>query len=117
MLLTAVGCQETTVRGREGREMSIGIPRSLSIQRGHAQTLDVIVTRTNFNEGVSISVAQLPSGVTAEVPSGPSTAEKVTLVFRAKASADLVQGQTVRVTADGPDGMQSIQYFNLAVTE
>ena len=117
LIAVAAGCQRETVRGTGGQEMTVTIPRSVTIQRGQTKVVDVGIQRKAFTEGVGVAVSQLPKGVEAEVPSKPVETDKATVLLKASKFADLVGNQAVSVTVSGPSGMQAIQYFKLTVTE
>jgi hypothetical protein len=109
------GCEQVTVRGPEGKQMTICLPASVTIHRAETEILKVNIKRTKFTDAVTVTLAQLPKGVEADESSKTVETDMVTFTLKADPMADLVHQQEVRVMAEGPDGMRATAYFKLSV--
>ncbi|MEX0775465.1 MAG: hypothetical protein WD042_07100 [Phycisphaeraceae bacterium] len=117
MMLLLVGCQRATVEGSEGRRLTLTVPRSVTIQRGQTQMVEVGIKRHGFTDGVRVSLAGLPSGVSARDSAKTVETDAATLVLEATRTADLVSNQAVTVTVAGPDGMKASEQIRLNVVQ
>lgn len=111
------GKNTVTVSGTKARQMTVSVPRSVTIQRGQTKVFEVGIERKNFTEGVRVKVSQLPKGVTVDDSSKNVETDAVIFILEAAYSAYLVSDQAVKVTVDGPGDMQSIQVFRLTVKD
>ena len=116
-LIAAAGCQATTVRGPAGEGVTTTTPRSLTIHRGSSVPLEIGIDRENFSGPVTVSLAQLPDGVTVDDKSQTVETTSATFVLRASRDAALVRNQAVSVTVEGRDDRRATQYFDLTVLE
>ncbi|MFP4214466.1 MAG: hypothetical protein ACLFVH_00950 [Phycisphaerae bacterium] len=113
-----VGCQQAHVSGPGSRELSMTFPAYVTIQRGSDRMVDVTITRVATREPVTISISQLPSGVTAKQSSQTVETDEVTFILQADRDAALVSNQQVALTIQGERNSQSAtDHFHLAVTE
>lgn len=111
------GKSEATVAGPQGQEMTVVIPRSVTLRRGESQAIEVGIQRKGFVGGVSVTISMLPRGVQADVPPRPVEADIVGCVLKADADADMVSGQPVTIMVAGPNGMQTTRTFKLTVKQ
>jgi predicted small secreted protein len=110
------GKNQAVVNGPRGRQMTISVPRAVSVQRGQIRVLEVGIKR-NFDNPVRLGVAGLPPGVLADEPEGPVDGDKGVMLLRASPTAELTAGHTFQVIAAGPDGMKAIVSAKLNVEE
>ena len=115
MIMLVVGCEQQTVRGPEGRRMTVSVPAGVSMQRGQTAQVDVSITRVGFSGSVMVSIENLPRGVAAAQTVRNVETDRTVFILNADPQADLVENQRVRIIAEGPDGMQITQYFPLSV--
>lgn len=90
-------------------------PTSLSLEQGASGTVTVTVTRSGgFTGSVALTASGLPSGVTADAPSGTGA----TLVMTLSAGASAATGSSsVTITASGSGVSSATTTLNLTVTE
>ena len=117
-LLAATACRHTTtVHGPGGESVSATAPSSVWIARGKSTPLVVSIDRQNFTGPVTVSIAQLPSGVSADRSSMTVETTQATFALKASKTADLVQNQAVMVTISDANGRRATQYVQLTVTD
>ena len=116
-LVAAGACQSTTVHGTEGRSLTATTPSSLTIRRGESIPLEVGIDREKFTGPVTVSIFQLPKGVSSDKSSIKAGTTTATFILKAAANADLVTNQAVGVTVEDPNGRQATQFVTLSVTE
>ncbi len=116
-LLALAGCQQSTVRGPEGKALTLTVPAAVTLHRGETQTVQVGLARTEFTQGVTVSLANLPAGVTARESSKTVETTAATFVLTASQDAALVTNQAVNVTAKGPNGMATTEQMRLTVKQ
>jgi hypothetical protein len=114
-LMAVAGCERVTVEGSGGRSLSLTMPANVDIVRGRTETVEVYITRKNTTAPVTVSISQLPSGVTVRQPSRTVETDSVAFILEANNDATLVKNQAVAVTIEGPDGMRGTDHFNLSV--
>jgi hypothetical protein len=117
VLVVAAGCQETGVKGPEGKSMTLTVPMAVTLHRGTTSVVQIGLKRQNMNEGVQVSIADLPRGVKAKESSMNVETDSATFILQADKDADLVANQTVAVMMEGPDGMRATEHFRLTVKE
>ncbi len=117
VLLSAVGCQQETVQGPSGKALTLTTPSSVTIRRGGQRTVEMGIARKNTRADVTVSLSQLPSGVTVGESSRRVATDSVSFILKADPTAALVGGQAVTVTIEGPDGMRGTEHFRLSVVE
>ena len=117
LALIAAGCRESEVRGPYGESVTAITARSMLIRRGEQQPFEVAIDRQNFSGPVTVSIAQLPKGVSADRSSMKTDATVATFILTAARDASLVENQAVSVTVEGMDGRRAAHYVNLSVTE
>ena len=113
----AQGCQQSTVSGPAGQKMTVAVAHSVTLHRGQSSAVEVGIQRVGFTDPVTISVSQLPAGVTVEDATRSVGTDKTAFIFRASPDADLVGNQQVRITAQGPAGVESTQYMSLTIVK
>ncbi len=116
VLVMAAGYQ-TTVRGPEGKTLTVVAPLPVTIHRGETKLVKVGVKREKISEGVRVSLSNLPAGVTAKDSSMTVETDAATFVLEASKTADLVAKHAVMITAEGPAGMRASREFELTVKE
>jgi len=112
-------CAHTTVNGPRGEELTLMAPADQTLRRGETNKVSVFVRRDKISGPVTLKIDNLPSGVeviekSVSVP-GDSMSTEFTLY--AKPNADLVSNHAVRVTAIGPDNIQTTEWFDLDVKQ
>lgn len=117
LLAKMEGCEKSTVRGPAGKQLTLAVPESFSIQRGAIEPLQIGLKRENFAAAVRVSLSKLPKGVSARQDSQTVETNAATFVLEASKDADLVTKQAVTVTAVGPDGMTVTENVELTVKE
>lgn len=117
VLFAAAACQQTSVRGPRGEELTATAPKWVTIHRGESVPLTVGIDRERFSGPVTVSLSQLPSGVAVDRRSQRVDTDAATFALSAKPDADLVARQALRVTVKGPDGRETTQYVDLTVAE
>ena len=116
-LVVLAGCQTGTVRGPGGQVLTVETPRMVTIQRGQTETLKIGIERKHFTGAVTVSIAQLPAGVTVDEPSKKVETDAATFVFKAANDAALVRNHAMQVSAGGPEGMAVTKHVKLTVKE
>jgi len=116
-LATAAGCHTTEVNGPGGESVAATTPRSLTLHRGSSIALEVDIDREQFTGPVTVSVSQLPKGVSADRASAKVESTMATFVLEASKTADLVSNQKIAVTVEGMGGRKAMQYISLDVTD
>ena len=123
-----VGCQETTTTGPATKTTSSGKPlvkkltvmeaKSQTIKQGDTDKVTIMINRDNFDDPVTISLNDLPAGVTVighemTIPAGSSS-----LTVELKANPDAAVGDhMVQVAAKAPGLDENVQSFKLTVKE
>ena len=116
-LLAGAACQSSTVRGTGGRSVTATTPTSMMIHRGDSAPLEIGIDRAQFTGAVTVSIFQLPKGVTADKASISAETTSATFILTATPSADLVTNQAVGVTVEALDGRKATQFINITVKE
>jgi hypothetical protein len=111
-----LGCQTATVEGPQGQKLTLITPTNVAIARGTSETFDVEVQRTNTDAAVTLTLDQLPDGVSARRPSQTIETDSAAFILQAEDDAALVSNHAVAVTIEGPGGMRGTEYVNLTVT-
>jgi len=128
-LLFTVGCNNTTtstvgtrVSTRTGetvvKKLSLTAAKDQTITRGSTDKVDVSISRSNFDEPVTIAIANLPNGVEVaeKEMTIPNGATKLTLTLKAAADAALGE-HMVNITASAPGLEKTTQAFKLTVKQ
>ena len=115
-LFSVVACQSATVRGTEGRSLTATAPVWMTVQRGTSSPLEIGIDRQKFTGPVTVSVFQLPRGVTTDKSTIRSESTTATFIVTASATADLVSNQAVGIIVEDPSGRQVTQFVNLSIT-
>src|SRR6185295_4691589 len=97
----------STVRGPNGERLGVVRPHDQDIARGETETVTVHLKRDNIAGPVMVSIQGLPSGVEAVDAPRSTETDKVQIVLRAMPNADLVSGQRIMVTAEGPGNIRA----------
>ncbi len=117
LMMLVAGCQQSTVRGPQGKALTLTVPATVTIDRGQTQVIEVGLARTDFTSPVRLSLTNLPHGVTARESSKTVETTMATFVIQAANDAALVTNQAVSVRAQGPDGMATTEQFRLTVRQ
>lgn len=106
--LTGCGKDKDTVTGADGKKLSIEYPKEVSVAVGETSPVKVTVTRTKFDEDVTIEFAQLPDGVTVKEKETviKKGSKESTFNLTATGSAKPGKGHAIKVSASG-GGMKS----------
>ena len=115
--LALAGCRSSQVNGPRGESITAVTPRSLQIRRGEQRPLEVDIDRENFTGPVTVSIWQLPKGVSSDKSSVKSETTAATFILTATKDAPLVENQAVGVTIEGMNGRSASHYVNLTVTD
>jgi hypothetical protein len=115
--LVVVGCEKTTVQGKEGKALTLTAPSNQSIEQGKDNQVKISITRTKFSDPVTIKFENLPSGVkcTDADPRIASDSTSANFTLHADANAPPVDSHAVTAIAEGPDGMHARQNFKVTV--
>lgn len=116
-IFAALGCQESTVRGPEGKAMTISLPGPITLQRGQNYPLTMGIERKGFSGPVTVSIAQLPNGVAVQEKTQTVETDKAVFMLTASDTAEIVGNQQVKVKASGPTGITTTQYLSLTVVK
>ena len=116
-LCLLAGCQTGSVRGPGGQAMTVETPMTVTIQRGQTETMKIGIDRKNFVDAVTVSVSQLPAGVTVDEPSKKIETDAATFLLKAAKDATLVVNQAMAVKVSGPEGMAVTKHVKLTVKE
>jgi hypothetical protein len=115
VVLMLVGCQQVSVRGPGGKEMTLAMPKSLTIAQGQKAIMTVDIDRKMFASPVTVSISGLPSGVSVDRSSQTVETDAATFILKADREATLVVNQDVEIKAEGPDNMVARDYVRLTV--
>jgi hypothetical protein len=116
-MMTA-GCQQATITGPGDRELSMEFPAYVTIQRGSSERMEVEIHRTATREPVTVSISNLPDGVTAKQTRQTVETNEVTFMLEADRNAALVSNQAVSITLTGRQDDQSVtEHFKLTVSD
>jgi hypothetical protein len=64
---------------------------------------------------VTVSLSQLPRGVSVDAMTQTVQTDKAVFVLSASPKADLVGNQRVKIVAKGPNGVEETQYMSVNV--
>lgn len=114
-----VGCQKTTVEGKDGKKLTLTKPTDTSINRGSTDPVKVSISREKFTDPVEVTFTGLPDGIHVQDPSKKITQDESAETYTLKADNDakLVENQEVTVTAKGPDQLGASEKFKLTVKD
>ena len=113
------GCDNggTTVRGPAGQTLTLRTPQTFVIQRGTTKPLVVDLDREGFSGPVRVAIMDLPQGVRARETAQRVETTGATFLIRADRDAALVSSHRVRISAQGPGGMEAIREISMNVTD
>jgi hypothetical protein len=117
VLGVGAGCRESQVYGPGGSSVTSVTTRAMNIRRGEQKALAVDIDRRDFSGPVTVSIWQLPRGVTVDQSSVKTDADQASFVLKAAPDAGLVENQAVGITIESPDGRRASHYVNVTVTE
>ncbi len=115
--LMSMGCQSSTVHGDDGTSITVTTPLSVNLKRGASALLAVGIDRERFTGAVTVTLSQLPDGVSAEDSSRRVETTATTFVLRASRTASLLQNHSIRITLEGANGQATEQVVALTVVE
>ena len=115
VMFTMLGCEQSTVRGPEGEQLTITSPPALTLHRGMDQPLEVSIDRKNTTGPVTVSISQLPNGVTTRNTTQSVETDKAVFILMASDNANLVNNQQVKIVSKGANGVQTTQYLSVNV--
>jgi len=105
--VVAVGCntQPTTVKGKDGKELSLNAPEKVAIDREGTAEVKIHVERKNFDEPVKIEFKDLPAGVVVveDDHKMDKGVKERTFTLKATDEAKVSSGNAVKVVASGGD--------------
>jgi hypothetical protein len=116
-LTAALGCQKEKIEGANSSSVTMFMPRTMEIQRGQRAMLDVTLMRRDTRREVTLTVSNLPEGVTVEDASHTTAGDEVTFVLEAGDDAALVTDHDIAISLEGPDDMQGADYVALTVRQ
>jgi hypothetical protein len=116
-----VGCsgQSGTVTGPGGKKLTLKTPTDTTLKQGDTRYVTVSITKTKFDEPVTVTLSDLPAGVTADETKKTIEKGQDSVKFTLKAANDAKpeKGQKVKVTAKSSDMSEGPLEFTLNVTE
>lgn len=115
----ALGCGKTTVEGPDGKKLTIVKPADQTVARGDTNGVQVMISRGNFRDPVSIKFENLPEGIKVQdkdlkIAAGDNSA---TFTLKADENAALVANHEVKVIVTGPNNMQATETFKITVKD
>jgi hypothetical protein len=118
LLVSALGCEQTSVEGTGGKKLTLLAPASQTLKRGETNQIAITVTRSNFADSVSVKFSNLPKG-TSVVEDKKIDADKNigTYTLHSNPDADLVTNHVAKVTVEGPGGMTATESFQITVKD
>ncbi|MFO0982890.1 MAG: hypothetical protein U1E76_14360 [Planctomycetota bacterium] len=118
LMIGAAGCEKSTV-GARGKRLTLMKPADQTIKQGETNSVMITIRRDDFRDPVTIRFADLPAGVQVQDESREIAAEDKTATFTLRAAPDaaLTKEHLVRVTASGPDGLETEESFKLTVKD
>jgi hypothetical protein len=117
LALFVAGCGQTTIDGPGGKKLTLKTPWSVDIERGGTAQIDVGIERTKTDEPVTVSIGQLPRGVSARQTTKTVETDSVVFILEADSDAALVSNHAVAITLQGPEGMKGTRHVRLSVGE
>src|SRR4051812_5722115 len=99
LVFTGCNTQTDTSKGKDGKELKLTAPGTVSVEQGGTAELKVSVERKGFDEPVTVKFDKLPEGVTIE-DDGKIDKGVKDKTYTVKAKADAKVGKhTIKVTA------------------
>jgi uncharacterized membrane protein len=125
-LAATTGCNNTTKTGstrvsptsneQVAKTLSLTSAKEQTIEKNGTDKVDVSISRTNFEDPVTIAVTNLPKGVELVDKELLIASGSKSLTFTLKAAADAVAGDhQVTLTASAPGVPNNSQTFKLTV--
>ena len=108
-----------TVKGEGGAELTVEAPSgTTSVTVGKDKDITVSITRKKFDDPVSVTLSDLPEGVTADPKTQDIAKGETKAKFTLKAAGDAKEskGQKVKVTAKGGK-MEKSEEFTVDVVK
>jgi hypothetical protein len=120
LVVGLVGCGEKgTVTGSGGKKLTLTAPAATTVKQGDSKDVTVTIKRTKFDEPVTVTLSDLPKGVTAD--ESKKTIEKgqdsVKFTLTAADNANPEKGHKVKVTAKASDMTEGPLEFTLNVVK
>jgi len=115
--LAAPGCEKTTVKGPEGKKLTLVKPMDTTIERGETRKVSISIARENYSGPVTVKFEGLPAGVTVADGGRQIEGNERTFALVASNNADLVSNHAAEVTISGPDGISATEVFHVTVRE
>ena len=126
VLVLTVGCNNTTssigtkTSSRTGepivKKLSLTAAKTQTITRGSTDKVSITISRTNFDEAVTVAITSLPTGVEVVEKEMTIPAGATSLTLTLKAAADAPVGEhNVTITASTPGLENTSQAFKLTV--
>jgi hypothetical protein len=118
VLVSALGCEKTSVEGAGGKKLTLIAPASQTLKRGETNQIAITVTRSNCADSVAVKFSDLPKG-TSVVEDKKIDADKNvgTYTIHSTPDADLVTNHVAKVTVEGPGGMTATESFQVTVKD
>jgi hypothetical protein len=114
-LLAPIGCEKSTVEGRNHQALTLNKPADLSIDRGSTATLTIRIQRQEIDDPVAVQISKLPDGVEVVDDNLQIEGDQATFTLNASQDADQVSNHVAQVTIEGPDGIRVTETFGLTV--
>ena len=108
---------ESTVSGQGGAQLTIHQPDAVTLMRGGAAKVHVIIDRRNVTDPVAITFQNLPTGVTVVPADAKIVDTEGDYTLQAAADAQLVAGDHVLLTASAPSGASATVDLIVTVKE
>lgn len=99
---------ESTVSGQGGAKLTINQPDAVTLMRGGAAKVHVVIERRNVDGPVAIAFQNLPTGVTVVPGDMKIVGTEGDYTLQAAADAQLVAGDRVLLTASAPSVTSTI---------
>ena len=117
-LLIPGACKQTTAHAG-GKAITITKPADQTITQGGSEPVTVHISRSQHSDPVTVHMTGLPAGVSVAEADKRIASDQTSAVFTliATPTAAVVNNHSVKVTADGPEGLAVSETFLLTVKE
>lgn len=118
-VLVVMGCASTSTSSTGPKRITLKKPSNQNLKRGETSVVEVKIFKENLNADVSVRFDNLPRGVEVTESETNSKDNECIVIYTLTASntATLVNSQVVRVVAEGPDGLQVTESFEVTVEQ
>ncbi len=117
LVVLAIGFQSAPVRAAGAPQLTVFVPHAGTFVRGGIWPLVVAVDRTEYLQPVTVTVAGLPGGVTAEENPKSVRTQPGVFIFNVSPTAPIVNDLPIIVIAVGHDGAVVTQQVRLTIRD